>query len=743
MLESIEPHHSCPAGRRAQDGPWFGLEVDPCRVGSPTALAERARRRGVQFAVEALAPESEIRGWFLAPPGTEARGLRAVHGKRFFVARRKHLRPEVLVEHPSRPEALYSGFVIALSLDLGWNEIELQFKDGERKWHTFCRCHVRLPWFWPLLRRISVRAATAGYESWTRQHGDPDLNELEAMRGFLRRFPRLPLLSILMPVYNTPKHWLRRAIESVRAQVYPAWELCIADDGSSDRAVRRLLNREARRDPRIKVCFRGENGHICRASNSALEMCRGEFTVLLDHDDEFPPHALFHVAWELVNHPGVSIIFSDEDKMDGRGVRSGPYFKPGWSYDLLLGQNCVSHLGAFRTSLLREVGGFRPGFEGSQDWDVTLRAVARAGAASVRHIPRVLYHWRALAGSTASSMKAKPYAAIAGRRAVEDHLRSVGSGARLQDVGESSWRILWPLPNPAPLVSLIVPVRERSTRFARLLASHFALSDYPRSEVLVSVNIHQERAVREELDALGCARDEVRVVRAAGITSWPELGNVGTREARGEILVFLSEKAEVVDPEWLRELARQAWRSEIGAVGGCLLYPDGTIEHAGVVLRMAGLTGNVFRGSPAGVPSIGGPPDMVREVTAIGRGCLAVRREVFERAGGFDAANLPMNFHDVDFCLGLRRLGLRNLFTPFSRLIHHEFPGRRAAARDGGGRSALAAEGLRLLERWPREFLGDAFFNPNLSLGIEIPVASVPRAAWPWLEGQSRGRMRG
>lgn len=731
---------SGPPEARTPDAPSYGLEIVPSRVESPGKVADRARRRGVDCAMEALAPDSEIRGWFLPPPDVEVRGIRAVQGKKIFVARRKQLRPEVLAEHPDRPGALFSGFSIALQLDLGWNRFELQFKDGDRRWRPFCNCHVRLPWLWRIHRKLADPAPASAYEAWIRKFGDPDAQELRAMRGFLERLPRRPLLSVLMPVYNTPERWLRRAIESVREQVYPDWELCLADDCSPAPGVRRLLSRYARRDPRIRVCFREENGHICSASNSALEMCTGEFTVLLDHDDELPPHALFHVAWELVNHPSANIIFSDEDKVDEADVRSGPYFKPGWNYDLLLSQNCVSHLGAFRTSLLREIGGFRPGFEGSQDWDVTLRALARCGPGAVRHIPRVLYHWRSVPSSAAAGMHAKPYAAAAGREAVEDHLQATGTGARVLPLEDGAWRVLWPLPEPTPRVSLIIPTKDHVGQLSRVLESHFDVTRYPAVDVIVVDHQSKCRAARGYLNELRRSRDDVRIVAASGSSDWSVLGNLGAREASGEILVFLGNDLEITEARWLEELVRQASRRDVGAVGACLLHPDGTIQHAGIVLQMTGLAGHVFQRSPVEAPSIGGPPNLVREVTAVSGACLAVRREVFERAGGFDTQGVLRSWKDLDLCLRLRSMGMRNIYTPFARLVRREDVAQGGPPAAGERRVATPEEARLLLERWPREFSQDSFYNPNLSLNTEIPVLAAPRLLWPWLDARAGGQ---
>lgn len=684
-------------------------------------------------------PRATLSGWFLPPEGTEVRGIRALGGDQKFVARRKQYRPEVLLDHPTRADALASGFTVGLELRLGWNHFKLQYKDCAGVWHTFCRCRIRLPFLWKLLERFPRHAPNNYYESWCYKCGDATEWELEAMRSFLPRFKSHPLISVLMPVYNPPARWLQRAIQSVRQQVYPNWEMVIADDCSSDPAVREVLLRNAAEDPRIRICFRQSRGHISRASNSALAMCRGSFTALLDHDDEIPKHALYHLAWEISEHPGTNIIFSDEDKIDRQGVRSGPYFKPGWNFELLLQQNCVSHLGCFRTSLMREVGGFRSGYEGSQDWDLTLRVVAHAGLEGVRHIPRMLYHWRMLETSTASGMQCKPYAHTAGRNAVIDYLTQKHPGAELQEHGAGEWRVIWPAPAKLPKASLIVIEQQQAGvgDLQALVSSIFEHTAYADYEVLVVEGSGEDGAaiweVRNGSLREACPRAQVHVVSGTSC-----LVNACARAATGEVLVVMQGLQAVTGPEWLEELVLQACRPDVGAVGAVVLDQKNAIQEAGLVLNMVGAVGRVFRNFPIGAPSISGHPDLVREATAVSARCLAVRRQNFDRAGGFDEAAFPGDLADVDFCLRLGALKLRNIVTPFSRVVAGALPALPGADTGAGADEEKREQDTpesRLRTRWAEAFrAGDCFYNSNLSLRCEIPVPSVPRHVWPWME---------
>ena len=666
-------------------------------------------------------PHHTLQGWLLAAPGVEVRGIRALCGGRDFVAKRKQLRLDVMQMFPARDDALHAGFKVELELRAGSNVVTLQYKDANRKWRDFERCVLRLPRLWKIARWFGRTTRETGYGRWYREHMAASAEELARQAAACGKEGSGPLISILTPVYNPPLKWLERMIESVLEQTYPRWELCLADDKSSDPRVRAALEKAAAKDPRIKVVFREENGHICRASNSALELCTGGFTALLDNDDELSPDALYQVVQVIQAAPDAEMIFSDEDKIDEEGVISDPYFKMGWNPELFLHQNCFSHFGVFRTALLRRIGGFRPGLEGSQDWDLTLRAMELVPRSAIRHIPRVLYHWRILATSTAGRMEAKPYARLSGQKAVGEHLSRAHPAARVVETA-AGWRVEWPLPEPAPRVSLIIPTRDRVDLLRVAVDSLFQLTDYPDIELVIVDHESREEATREYLTALSRERPNVRTIRVEGVFNWPRLNNLGVRAATGPVLVFLNNDVEITDPGWLREMVSQACRADVGAVGACLLFPDGSIQHAGVVLGMTGVAGHVFRRGRFEAPSIGGAPGLTREVTAVTGACMAVRREVFEKSGGFDEENLPVNYNDIDFCLRLRSLGYRNIYTAFARMTHHESVSRGDLEKQSARKAEASREAQIVLTRWPAEFVQDAFYNPNLSKSAGWPA---------------------
>ncbi|MFP2934559.1 glycosyltransferase family 2 protein, partial [Pyxidicoccus sp. 3LG] len=328
------------------------------------------------------------------------------------------------------------------------------------------------------------RLSLESYEDWIRQYGTLTDADREELRRAVEALPYKPLVSVVMPTYDTPEVWLRRALDSVRAQLYPHWELCIADDASPSPDVRRVLEEYASRDARIRFVIRPANGHISVASNSALALARGEFVALLDHDDELPEDALVRVVETLNAHPDADIVFSDEDKLDEQGRRYDPYFKPEWNLDLFRSQNLISHLGVYRTERLREIGGFRQGFEGSQDYDLALRVVERTTPERIHHVPRVLYHWRAIPGSTALDVGEKGYASTSARRALQEHLDRTASGGRIEPGPNGALhRVRYPLPTPPPTVTVILHTHEDAD--ARREALRRA-TDYPDVEWLAA-----------------------------------------------------------------------------------------------------------------------------------------------------------------------------------------------------------------------------------------------------------------
>ena len=580
-------------------------------------------------------------------------------------------------------------------------------------------------------RRKPARRETAEvYPDWIRQFDTPTPQSRTALRRQLRRLPRHPLISVILPVYNPELRFLEAAIQSVRHQVYEHWQLCIADDASTDPKVRSYLEEIAGADARIRVTFREHNGHISACSNSALDLATGEWCALLDQDDVFAEHALARIALEIVCCPDAGLIYSDEDKIDGEGVRSNTFFKPDWNPELFLGQNYINHLGCYRTDVLREIRGFREGFEGSQDYDLALRCVERLRPEQIRHIPRILYHWRMVTGSLAAVVDAKPYAREAARRAIADHAKRVGMAGTVTACPENneSHRFIHALPAPAPLVSIIIPTRDRLELVKRCVESIRSRTEYQPHEIVVVDNGSTDEETLHffrENEASGV----LRVVADPGPFNYSRLNNRAAKEARGDILVFLNNDTEVDDVGWLTEMVSHAARAEVGAVGARLWYPDGTLQHGGVILGLGGVAGHAFPHIPKGHPGYFNRAMLQQNCSAVTGACLVVRKAVFEELGGLDEENLGVTFNDIDFCLRATQAGYRIVWTPYANLIHHESASRgHQRTREEQAEFERAVDYMQ--QTWGAQLLRDPFYNPNLSLnppGFEI--AFPPRVA--------------
>ncbi|MET0402447.1 MAG: glycosyltransferase [Cystobacter sp.] len=562
------------------------------------------------------------------------------------------------------------------------------------------------------------------YEGWIRQYDSLDDTDRAAIRRRLSGLTHQPLVSVVMPTYETPAPLLRLTLDSVSRQLYPNWELCIADDASPSPHVRAILEEYARRDPRIRYVVRPRNGHISAASNSALELARGEFIALLDHDDELPEHALYHVIEELNAHPDADIVYSDEDKLDERGRRFDPYFKPDWNLELFRSQNLISHLGVYRASLVREVGGFREGLEGSQDYDLALRVVERIPASHIRHISRVLYHWRAIPGSTALNVGEKDYAGRAARRALEEHYTRVTGGTvrYVPGVHGALHGSVYPVPEPRPLVSLLLATRDGGERLRRFIESLRRHGTWAPLELVLVDNQSRDPRTREYLAEL--EREGARLLVTERVLDSASLLNLAASRAQGTVLAFLDEGLEVLTPRWLEELVAHALRDDVGAVGARLQAPDGTIHHAGYLLGVGpeGVADAAHRGLPPDALGYFGRALLPQEFSAISTACLVMRRSVFEEAGGLDASHLPGAHFDVDLCLRLRERGYRIVWNPAARLVWHD-----------ASTSASQVETAYMRARWASALEADAFHSPNLTRGRgDFSLAWPPRVMPPW-----------
>jgi hypothetical protein len=534
------------------------------------------------------------------------------------------------------------------------------------------------------------------YEAWVARYDTLTDAQRTDMCALVADFAERPTISIIMPVYNPAPLWLEAAIQSVCKQLYPHWELCIADDASTDPAVRDLLVRYAALDDRIHVVFRERNGHISEASNTALGLASGAWVALFDHDDLLAEHALFWVAEAINRHPLAALIYSDEDKITDDGVRCVPHFKPDWNHELFLSYNLICHLGLYRRDLVERVGGFRKGYEGAQDYDLALRCVERIAPHQIIHVPRILYHWRMHAASTAMGGQSKPYAVPAGQRALDDHFRrrEVKASAEFQPTGVYQTRFA--APAAWPDVSVLV-VGEKTAALSKWFCELTAATDYPDLE-LVSVS-------------------------GAGEARWFQRAVDG---AKGEVILLLRSGLMPHDRDWLKELVLQALQPGVGAVGGRTLDHAGRIRGTAAIFGLNGQIGIMHRGLNAAKDGYFHRAAVAQVVSALLPDCVAVRKLHVAAAGVPDAAEesaLPAAF--VDLCLRLAESGLRNIYLGHQKLMFALEPGEPDTTLP-----ALAGLSPAARRRLEAVLTADPAYNPNLSLLHEdFSLAWPPRYA--------------
>jgi len=555
------------------------------------------------------------------------------------------------------------------------------------------------------------------YLSWLESYDSLDDVSRDVIRSLIELMSDPPLISVLLTVADPPPEHLEAAIDSVLGQLYPHFELCIVDDASSDSEIKELISRASESDPRVKAVFRSSRGHISAATNDALALATGEWVLTLDHDDMLSEVALYLLAREARERPEALIVYSDEDKLDLEGNRVTPYFKSDWNPALLLGQNYMCHFCALRTSLVREIGGWREGYEGSQDHDLVIRATEKASSDQIVHIPWICYHWRMSERSTSSDIVAKPYAIEAARKAVEDHLTRTGAQGRVVPAWEDAQfqRVVWELPEDPPAVTVIIPTKDGDT-LPRCLETLLAKTDYPAMSVLVVDNGSSQPSTLELLrrmeheGAISVVRDELQPF------NFSALNNRAVAHVDTPYVLLLNDDTEVVHADWLSEMVGWALQPDVGIVGARLLYPNGTIQHAGVVLGLGGVAGHVYWQADQEDPGYFGRARLAQDLSAVTAACMLVDRRLYEELGGMDEEVLSVAFNDVDLCIRARAIGRRVIYTPFATLIHHESVSRGHDDLDYRRRQRLARESRIMRSRYKDVIWQDPFWNPNLSL---------------------------
>lgn len=573
------------------------------------------------------------------------------------------------------------------------------------------------------------------YYKWIQGNDTLSDKDRSLIRNHIKSFDSNPKFSVLMPVYNTKGEYLRQAIDSVLGQLYENWELCIVDDSSTSTEVHNILREYEEKDSRIRPSFRQENGGISACTNTALEMASGDWIVLLDHDDLLSEHALYLVTDVINENPNAAIIYSDEDRIDSEGRRSAPYFKPDWDYDLFLGQNLISHLGAYRTDLAQKVRGFREGFEGSQDWDFALRVVEIIRESEIYHIPFILYHWREIDASFSNS--SSELARDAAQRLVNEHFERTNQSARANSEGHSSFQsIKRELPLKCPHVSVIIPTKDQSGLLMTCIDGLFNRTDYEPIEIIIVDNGSSEQDALEFLENVQ-SNNNVRVVKDPGPFNFSRLVNNGIAGSSGEVCVLLNNDTKIINSGWLDEMVSHAIRPEVGAVGAKLYYSDNTIQHGGVILGIGGVADHAYRDEKREYPGYGHRLLLTQSLSCVTAACMAVKRDVFNEIGGLNEKDLTVAYNDVDLCIRIRQAGYKIIWTPQAELYHLE-SWSRGYDTDPERMSRLHDEAVYMKNRWGHILDNDPSYNPNLSLDSgSFDLALNTRVNKPWLGGPS------
>lgn len=543
------------------------------------------------------------------------------------------------------------------------------------------------------------------YKDWMIVN-EPNVQDLVKQRQEASTLKYRPRISILTPVWNPDIRWLKSAIESVINQTYDNWELCLVDGCSKNTHIKKLLAKYSMEDPRIKVKFLSENKGIAGNSNEALYLATGEFIVLMDHDDELAPFALHEIVKILNDNNELDFMYSDEDIIDAKGQRREPSFKPGWSLDLFLSWMYTCHLGSYRKKLIEEIGGFRPGYEGSQDYDLLLRLIEKTDR--IYHIPKVLYHWRTVPQSAAGrNTDAKPYAHIAGKKAINDYLHRNSIEAEVLD-GETPglYRVKRRI-NSNPLVSIIVLTRDNHIILQNCINSILQKTVYDNYEVIIVDNQSQESETIIYLNEIQ-KHDKISVLKYDKPFNFSAINNFAVSQSKGEHILLLNNDTEVINEDWLPAMLEHSQRTEVGAVGAKLLFPDNRIQHCGVIIGIAGVAGHAHYGSSYHM----GRPSVIGNYSAVTAACFMLRKVVFNEIGGFDE-NLAVLYNDVDLCLRIRQRNYLIVYTPYATLYHYE----SATKIDTKPFDPYPRDTNYFKNKWDEVIKkGDPYYNPNLTL---------------------------
>ncbi len=551
------------------------------------------------------------------------------------------------------------------------------------------------------------------YQNWIKEN-EPLEKELRIQKT---KFHYDPKISIIVPIWNTPKQFLTDMLESVLAQIYSNWELCIADGASTKEHIKEILDNYVKKDSRIKVKYLSENKGIAGNSNEALSLATGDYVALLDHDDLLAPFALFEVVKTINENPDADFIYSDEDKISEDGTkRRDPHFKPDFATDTLRSYNYICHLSVIKKSLLDEVGWFKEGFDGSQDYELILRATEKAK--KIVRIPKILYHQRMHENSTDKNPNSKLYAYESAKRTLKDHLDRMGLKGQVRDgLFAGSYKIDYAIDYNYK-VSIIIPNKDYKEDLERCINSILTKSTYKNYEIIIVENNSTEEEIFKYYERLQNNHDNIFVLEWKNAFNYSAVNNFAAKHAKGEILLFLNNDTEVINENWLEEMIQYAQRKDVGAVGAKLYYHDDTIQHGGIILGIGEVGGHAFRYMNKDSDGYFGRLKIVQNLSAVTGACLMMRKEVFNEIDGFDEG-YPLAVSDVDICLKVIEKGYLVVWTPYAELYHHELK-TRGYDNTPEKQLRFQKETELFKSKWDKYLeKGDPYYNPNLTLDRE------------------------
>ena len=545
------------------------------------------------------------------------------------------------------------------------------------------------------------------FEIWQEKFDYKPEKHNEGLNRNLDSLDKKPKISIIMPVYNTDKVLLDKAINSVRNQLYQNWELCICNDKSSKKYIKEALDEWQKIDDRIKVKHRQQNGHISQASNSALELVTSDWVALLDHDDVLRANALAEIVMAIHENPEAEVFYSDEDKLDATEKRYDPHFKPDFSPDLFRSMNYLNHLTVHKTHNIKRVGGWRDEYIGSQDYDLNLRIWESIRDEQIIHIPKILYHWRAIKGSTALDSREKDYAVDAGLQALNAHLKRVDVAAQAERLAEfSHYRVKYDLPKDLPLVSIIISTTDNVDSVRRCITSIYEKSGYSKFEIILVNNNSKHEDSFQYFEML-TQKGKARILNYPHAFNQSAIKNFAVEHAKGSIIGFMNFNLEAISENWLVEMVSLVCRDGIGCVGAKLYHENNTVQHGGIILGLDGIAGPSHKYLSRWEPGYFARMKALQNLSAVTGACLFVKKSIFLQLGGFNEESLKTAYNDVDFCLKLRAAGYLNIWTPFAELYYYQ---------NISTSTGTDSEIDYMRRKWFKDFSVDPYYSPNLSI---------------------------